>query len=67
MVEANKKFLIVLGEIQKRPLATMENAITFLSSLSNDSANRYGIQNRVAVVSRARKVVAKHRMLETVG
>ena len=29
-------------------------------------ANRYGIQNKGFFVSRARKVIAKHRMLETV-
>ena len=66
MVEAKKKVLTVLGEIQKRPLVTAENAVTFLSSLSNESANRYNIQNRVVVVSGARKIVAKHRMLENV-
>ena len=44
----------------------MENAITFLSSLSDGSARRYGIQNRVIVVSGARKIVAKHKMMETV-
>ena len=66
MVEAKEKVLIVLGETQKRPLATTKNVITFLSFLSDDSANRYGIQNRVTVVSRAKKVVAKHRMLGTV-
>ena len=65
MVEAKKKFLTILGEIQKRPMATTKNSITSLSSLSDDSANRYGIQNRVAVVSRVRKVVTKHMMLET--
>ena len=66
MVEAKKKVLTILGETHKRPLATTKNSITFLSSLSNDSAKRYGIQNRVVVVSGARKVVAKHRMLETI-
>ena len=44
----------------------MENFINFLSSFSDNFANRYGIQNKVSVVSGARKVVAKHRMLETV-
>ena len=66
LTEAKKKVQIVLGEVQRRPLATTENAINFLGSFSDDSANRYGIQNRVVVVSGARKVVAKHRMLETV-
>ena len=66
MGEAKKQVLTVLGEVQKNPLETAENAITFLSSLSDDFTNRYGIQNRIVVVFGARKVVAKHRMLETV-
>ena len=47
-------------------MATAKNAIAFLSSLSNDFSNRYSIQKRVVVVSGARKVIAKHRILETV-
>ena len=66
MEKSKKKVLTVLGETQKRPLVTAENAINFLSSFSDTFTNRYGIQNRVAVVSRARKVVTKHMMLETV-
>ena len=66
MTEARKKVHIALGEVQRRPLVTVENAINFLGSFSNDSTKRYDIQNRVVVVSRARKVVSKHRMLETV-
>ena len=66
MIEAKKKVLIVLGEMQKRHMATMENDIAFLSSLSNDFADRYGMQKRVAIVSSARKVISKHKMLETV-
>ena len=42
------------------------NAIEFLSSLSDYLVSRYGIQNRVAIISGARKVIAKHRMLDTI-
>ena len=66
MKEAKKQAHIVSTEVNKRPLVTMENFVTFLSSLSDKSASRYGIQNRVVFVTRARKVVAKHRMMETV-
>ena len=66
MVEAKKKFLTILGEIQKRPMERVKNAITFLRSLSDNFSNRYGIQNRVVVVYGARKVVSKHIMLETI-
>ena len=66
MVEAKKKVLTVLGEIQKSLVEIAENAITFLISLSDGFANRYNIQNRVFVVLRDRKVVSKHRILETI-
>ena len=66
MIETKKKVLTVLGEVQKRLVATTKNVVSFLSSLSDDLANRYSIQNKVVVVSEARKVIAKHRMLETV-
>ena len=33
MREAKKKVLTVLGEMQKRPVETVENVIAFLSSL----------------------------------
>ena len=66
MTKAKKKVLTVLGEMQKRPVETLENVVAFLSSLSNDFANRYDIQNRVVVVSGARKVIAKYKMLEIV-
>ena len=66
MIQGKKKVLKVLAKVQKRPVATVENAIVFLSALSDDLATRYGIQNRVVVVSRSIKVMAKQRMLETV-
>ena len=66
MKEAKKQAHIVSAEVNKRPLVTMEDAITFLSSLSDESASRYGIQNRIVFVSGARKVVTKHRKMETI-
>ena len=44
----------------------VENAVAFISTLLNDLSNRYNIQNRVAIISGARKVIAKHMMLDTV-
>ena len=66
MKEAKKQAEIVSAEVNKRPLAIAENAIDFLSSMSDRSASRYGVQNRITIVSGARKIVARHRMLETV-
>ena len=58
--------MIVKGEVHKRPVGVAQNAINFLSTLSEDQTNRCGIQNKVVVISGARKVVGKHRMSDTV-
>ena len=44
MEEAKKQAQIVSTEVNKRPLVTVENSITFLSSLSDESFSRYDIQ-----------------------
>ena len=66
LTESKKKVLTELGEVQKRPVVIAKNAVDFISALSDDLANRYNIQNIVAIISRARKVISKHRMLDTV-
>ena len=43
-----------------------QNAINFLSTLSEDQVRRFGIQNRVVIISWARKVIGKYKMLDTV-
>ena len=63
---AKKNVLIVKGEFHKRPMEVAQNAINFLSTLSKDQTSRCGIQNRVAFISGSRKVVGKHRMLDTI-
>ena len=63
---AKKNVLIVKQELHKRPVEVAQNAINFLSTLSEDQTSRCGIQNRVVVIYGARKVVGKHRMLDTV-
>ena len=66
LTEAKKKVSTVLGEVQRIPTEKAKNVVDFLSSLSNDLANQYNIQNIVAIISRARKVIAKHRIINTV-
>ena len=66
MREVKKQVQIVEAKVNKKPLETIENAITCLISLSNKASSSYGLQNRVVVVSAARKVIAKQRMKETV-
>ena len=66
MKEAKKQAQIVSTEVNKRPLVTANNSITFLSFMSDGSTSRYGIQNRSVVVSGAKNIVAKHRMMEMI-
>ena len=66
LTEAKKKVSTALGEVHKRPAVIAENDVDFLSTLSDDLANWYNIQNRLSIISGPRKVIAKHRMLDTV-
>ena len=43
-----------------------KNAINFLSTLSEDQVRRFDIQDRVVVISWARKVIGKYKMLDTI-
>ena len=43
-----------------------QNAINFLSTLSEDQVRKFDIQDRVVVISCARKVIGKYKMLDTV-
>ena len=61
---AKKKVSIVKGELHKRSVGVAQNAVNFLSNLSEEQTSRYGIQNRVVVIYGDRKVVRKHRMLD---
>ena len=51
--------------MKKRSIEVAKNAIEFLRSLSDNLVSKYGIQKKVATISGARKVIAKHRMLDT--
>ena len=66
MEVAKKNVLKVKGELHKRSTGTAQNANNFLSNLSEEQTSRYDIPNRVALISKARKVVTKHRMLDIV-
>ena len=66
LTKAKKKVATVQGEVNKRSTQVDKNAIEFLSSLSDDLVSKYGIQNRVAIICWATKVISKHRMLYTI-
>ena len=66
LTEAKKKVSTVLVEVQRIPAEIEKNVVDFLSVLLDDLANRYNIQNIFSIISWARRVIAKHRMLNTV-
>ena len=47
-------------------MVVAQNAINFLSTLSEDQVRRFDIRDRVVVISWARKVIGKYKMLDTV-
>ena len=63
---AKQNILIVNKELNKNTMEVAQNAIKFLSTLSEDQVRRFDIQDRVVVISWARKVVGKYRMLDFV-
>ena len=66
MTEARKNILTVKQGLNKKPMEVAQNAINFLSTLSEDQVRRFDIQDRVVVISWARKVIGKYRMSDTV-
>ena len=57
--------LIVKQRLNKNPMEVAQN-VNFSSTLSEDQVRRFDIQDRVVVISWARKVIGKYRMLDTV-
>ena len=47
------------GRIFKRLVGVAQNAVNFLSILSNKQTRRYDMQNRLVVISGSRKVIGK--------
>ena len=64
--EVRQKNLIVKQGLNKKPMEVAQNAIKFLSALSEDQVRRFGIQDKVVIASWARKVVGKYKILDTV-
>ena len=63
---AKLNILIVKQELNKNPMEVAQNAINFLSTLSEDQVKSFDIQGIVVVISWARKVIGKYRMLDIV-
>ena len=51
--------------LNKKPMDTTNKAIKFLNSLTKEEIKKANIQDRVLVITWARKVVNKYQHLET--
>ena len=58
--------MMVKKVLNKKPIDTAHNAIDFLNSLTEDEIRKENIQDRILVITLARKVVNKYNHLETV-
>ena len=65
MTTAKKNVMIVKQALHKKPRQVAQNVVNFFSTLCEDRIKRMGIEDKVVVVSWARRVIGKHRMLET--
>ena len=61
-----KNVVVVKHALNKNPMHVTQNAVEFLSTLSEDQIKRMGIHEKVVVVSWARRVIGKYRTMETV-
>ena len=63
---ARKNVHMEKQDLNKRPMDTTNNAISFLNNFTEEDLRQENIQDRVMVITWARKVVNKHHHLETV-
>ena len=59
MKVARHNILMVKQGLNKNPMEVAQNAIIFLSALSEDQVRRFGIQDKVVLASWPRKVIVK--------
>ena len=52
--------------LNKKPMDTTNNAISFLNNLTEEEIKKANIQDKVLVITLARRVVNKYHHLETV-
>ena len=52
--------------MEKRPLATAQNTLNFLNSLTYQKLHEMGIKDRVSIVMWAKKIIHKHHLIKTV-
>ena len=66
MKSTRQNILIVNKGLNKKIMEVAQNAINFLSALSEHQVRRFGIQDKVVIASWDRKVIGKYIMLDSV-
>ena len=59
LMSTRKNVVVVKQALSKNPMHVTQNAVEFLSTLLGDRIKRMGIQDKIVVVSWARRVIGK--------
>ena len=65
LTTAKKNVVLEKQELHKKTIQVAQNVVNFFSTLCEDRIKRMGIEDKVVVVSWARRVIGKYRMMET--
>ena len=63
---AQQRLRVVNEHMAKRPLATAQNTLDFLNSLTYQKLHDMGIKDRVSIVLSAKKIIHKHQLMKIV-
>ena len=66
LMSASKNVVVVKQALNKKSMQVAQNVVDFLSALSEYQVKRMGMKDKVVVVSCARRVIGKYKMMETV-
>ena len=63
---AHQRLKLVNENIEIKPLATAQNTLNFLNSLTYQKLHDMGIKDRISILLWAKKFIHKHHLMNTV-
>ena len=63
---AKQRLKLVNETMERKPLATAQNALNFLNSLTYQKLHDIGVKDRISIVLWAKKFIHKHHLMQTV-
>ena len=63
---AHQRLKLVNEHMERRPLATAQNTLNFLNSLTYQKLHDMGIKDRISIVLWAKKFIHKHHLMKMV-